>query len=90
MNQIPTSVESCPATFGQSLSRPELFVVRPDIEITDALEQVAINLANASILYGETLDADLPTCRAMNQVIAQLVEASGALVDASLAGLNAS
>ena len=82
---VPTT-QSCP--FGRSYSGANLFKVKPGIPISDALEQIAMNLTQAAMLCGESEDADLRISRAMNQVIAQLIDSSSALASAALGGLR--
>jgi hypothetical protein len=83
-----TSAVTHHANFGRTPSGTPLFAVQPGIPLHEALEQIAMTLGNASLLCGETVDADIQTGRSMNQIIAQLVDASRGLVDATLEGLN--
>ncbi|EIK97266.1 hypothetical protein PMM47T1_05766 [Pseudomonas sp. M47T1] len=87
MNTL-SQVFTQPSTFGQTTSGAPLYSVQAGLPLSEVLEQVAINLDNAAVLCAETVDADLQTGRSMNQIIAQLVEASRGLIDAALDGCN--
>ncbi|MBC3950498.1 hypothetical protein [Pseudomonas folii] len=82
-----TSTVTTSVQFGTTLSGAPLFSVQPGIPFREALEQIALNLDSASTLCNETVDANIQTCRSINQVLAHLIDASRGLMNATLDGL---
>lgn len=82
-----TAAVTSSAQFGTTRSGTPLFSVQPGIPFREALEQIAQNLDSASTLCNETVDANIQTCRSINQALAHLIDASRGLMNATLDGL---
>jgi hypothetical protein len=65
MNDPTPTASSIEATFGCSAANGNLFALRPDIPINEALEHASMMLSTAMALSAKMGDADLQTCRAL-------------------------
>jgi len=87
MNDPTPTASSIEATFGCSAANCDLFTLRPNIPINEALEHASMLLSTAMALSAEMGDADLRTCRALGHAVGHFVEVSKVLVDASVGGM---
>jgi len=84
MNITSDALTTIATPFGNTPSGKALFCVQPDILLQEALEQIALNLRNMTILCDECCDSDTKTTRALNQIMGQLIDSSSGLLNSVL------